>query len=99
MKYWMSTPATLDTVQYTARPLGKVRVMNPSMMGIIHNIILLVCACLGSADGVMVIFCCSQVEAPTSTGSTILVGSGAARSNHRKSGFSGMATSENGFHE
>lgn len=57
MKYWMSTPATLDTVQYTARPLGKVRVMNPSMMGIIHNIILLVWACRGSADGVMVIFC------------------------------------------
>ena len=41
-KYWISTPAMLDTVQYTARPLGKVRVMNPNMMGIIHNIILLV---------------------------------------------------------
>jgi hypothetical protein len=44
MKYCISTPATLDIVQYTARPLGNVRVMNPSMMGIIHNIILLVWA-------------------------------------------------------
>lgn len=32
----------LDTVQYTAKPLGKVRVMNPSISGIIHNIMLLV---------------------------------------------------------
>ena len=49
---------------------------NPNMMGIIQSIIRLVDACRGSAEGVMVIFCVSHIDAPTSTGSRKFTGGG-----------------------
>ncbi len=48
-------------------------------MGIIQSIMFWLDCWRGSADGVMVIFCWSQVDAATRTGSTNLVGSGSAR--------------------
>ena len=62
-------PTMLDTIQYSASPVSKFRVKNPNMMGIIHNIILLVDCCCGVADGMVVIFCITHMDAPTSTGS------------------------------
>ena len=64
-------------------------VKKPNISGIIHSIILLVCACRGSADGIMVIFWVSHMEAPTSTGMTG-VGSGSDRSTQRKALFIGI---------
>ena len=73
-----------DTTQYSARPLGKFRVKNPNMAGIIHSIILFVDAWRSSAVGIVVIFCMTHIETPTRTGMTNGVGSGRARSIHRK---------------
>ena len=47
--------------------------------------------CLGSGEGIMVIFCWTQVVAKTRTGMIMLVGSGSARSNHKKPGLRGAA--------
>jgi hypothetical protein len=82
-KPWITTPTTLDTIQYRARPLGKVVVKNPNISGIIQSIIRLVDACLGSALGMVVIFCMSHMETPTRTGNSG-VRSGSARFSHRK---------------
>jgi hypothetical protein len=68
-------------------------------MGIIHSIMVLVDCCRGSADGVVVIFCCTQVEAPTSSGITRLVGSGSARFSHRKPLSRGIASWTRGTQE
>ncbi len=68
------------------------------MKGIIHSIMLLVDACLGSTDGIVVIFCCAQVDTPTNTG-RMGVGSGLARSSPKKLLLSGIAESARGFHE
>jgi hypothetical protein len=54
---------------YTARPAGNWNVKNPNITGIIHSMIWFVCACRGSVLRVVVIFCCSHIVAPTSTGS------------------------------
>ena len=83
MKYWVATPIVLETTQYRARPLGNWKAKKANMSGIIHSIMVWVEACLGSGLGGVVIFCCTQVETPTRTGS-IGVGSGLARSNQRK---------------
>lgn len=72
----------LDTTQYKASPLGKVVVKKPNIIGIIHSIILLVDAWRGSADGIVVVFCISHIDTPTSTGITGRL-SGCARSSHR----------------
>ena len=56
---------------------------NPNINGIIHSIMRLVDACLASADGIVVTFCISHIDRPTSIG-RIGVGSGAPRSSHRK---------------
>ena len=95
----MAIPMRLDTIQYRARPLGKLRVKNPSIRGIIQSIMVLVEACLGSVDGIIVIFCCAQVVTPTSIGIIRGEGSGLARSSHRKLLFIGTAVSANGLKE
>ena len=69
------------------------------MRGIIHSIMVLVEDCLGSAAGIMVIFCCAQVETPTRMGSTRGEGSGLARSSPRKLLFRGTTVSARGFQE
>lgn len=56
----------------------------PNIAGIIHSIILLVEACLSSAVGMVVIFCMTHIDTPTRIGITNGVGSGRARSIHRK---------------
>ncbi len=53
------------------------------MKGIIHSIIRLVDCCRASAVGMTDIFCIAHMEAPTST-AIKGVGSGMARSSHRK---------------
>ena len=89
----------LDTTQYRARPLGNDRVMNPSISGIIHSIMLLVEDCLGSAVGIIVIFCWAHVVAPTSMGIIKGDGSGLARSIPRKLLLIGTDPSANGLKE
>ncbi len=91
MKYWIPIPITLEAIQYSERPLGRVKEKNAIISGISHSIIIWFVDCLGSVDGVMVIFCCSQVETKTSTGMTTLVGSGSDRSIHRKAALNGAA--------
>ena len=97
-KPWMATPTTLDTTQYSARPLGKFRVKKPNMAGIIHSIMRLVDACRSSAVGMVVIFCMTHIDTPTRTGMTNGVGSGSAKSIHRKSLSMGMTPCTCGSH-
>ena len=54
--------------------------------------------CRGSADGMMVIFCWTQVDAKTRAGMSMGDGSGTERSIHKKCGFMGAAAkaTENG---
>ena len=87
---WITMPTMLEIIQYRASPLGNVVVKNPNIRGIIHNIMRLVDCCLGSAAGMVVIFCMRNIDAPTSTGSTGRR-SGLARSSQRKELSSGMA--------
>ena len=88
----------LDTTQYRASPLGKLRLKKPNMRGIIQSIMRLVDCCLGSAAGIVVIFCMSHIDAPTSTGSTGVL-SGSARSSHRNELSRGIASLTLGSHE
>jgi hypothetical protein len=83
---------TLETIQYRGSPLGQPREKTPRNMGIIHSIIFWLDCCLGSMEGVMVIFCWTQVDAATSTGRTKLVGSGSARLNQRNLSCRGAAS-------
>ena len=94
----MTMPTMFDTTQYNASPLSNWVVKNPNINGIIHNIMRLVDACLESAAGMVVSFCMSHIETPTSMGRTG-VGSGAPRSNHRNELFSGIASCTLGSHE
>ena len=80
----------LDTIQYRASPLGNDVVKNPNISGIIHSIMRLVDACLGSAEGMTVIFCMRYIDAPTIMGSAM--GSGRARSSHRNWLLSGITS-------
>ena len=91
MKYWIPIPITLEAIQYRDRPLGNVKEKNAIINGISHNIIIWLVDWRGSVDGVMVIFCWSHVETKTSTGMTILVGSGSERSIQRKAALMGAA--------
>ncbi len=84
-------PITLDVTQYTARPLGSVNVKNAIIRGISQSIIAWLPDCLGSVDGCMVIFCCTQVDTKTSTGKIRLVGSDCARSSQRNFESNGAA--------
>jgi hypothetical protein len=73
----------LETIQYRGRPLGQPKEKTPRNRGIIHSIMFWLDCCRGSMEGVMVIFCWTQVDAATSTGRMKLVGSGSARLNQR----------------
>ena len=66
--------------------------IKPRKKGIIQSIILLVEACLGSLETGVVIFCCTQVETPTSTGRTswVELRSGMDRSSQRNELFKGI---------
>ena len=81
---WIIIPTRLETIQYIANPASKLNVKKPNISGIIHSIMVWLPCCRGSAAGIMVIFCWTQVEVNTSTGMITLVGSGSARSSHRK---------------
>ena len=48
--------------------MGKVKAKNPSITGIMYSIIFWLDCCRGSGEGMVVIFCCTQVEAATSSG-------------------------------
>ena len=91
MKYWMPIPITLDAIQYSDRPLGRVKEKKAIISGISHSIIIWLVDWRGSVDGVIVIFCWSHVETKTSTGTTTFVGSGSERSIHRNAALSGAA--------
>ena len=79
-----------------ARPLENCSVKNPKSMGIIHSIIRLVEACLGSTDGMTVIFCIRNMDTPTRIGNRGTPngpGSGSARSFiHRNELLSGITS-------
>jgi hypothetical protein len=64
---------------------------NAIINGINQSIMAWLPDCLGSLDGCMVIFCCTQVVAKTSNGIIMFVGSDCARSSQRKLEFSGAA--------
>ena len=81
-----------------ASPLGNDVVKKPNIRGIIQSIILLVDCCLGSAVGIVVIFCMTNMDTPTATGS-IGVGSFTARSSQRNELFSGTTSCTHGSHE
>ncbi len=82
---------TLETIQYRARPLGKDREKKAIISGIIHSIMAWLDCWRGSADGVMVNFCWTQVEANTNAGKMILLGSGSPKSIQRKVASRGAA--------
>ena len=82
---------TLEAIQYSERPLGRVKEKNAIISGISHSIIIWFVDWRGSVDGVMVIFCCSQVETKTSTGTITLLGSGSERSIQRNDALRGAA--------
>lgn len=84
-------PMRLETTQYRGRPLGQPSENAPRKMGIIHSIIVWLDCCRGSGDGIMVIFCCTQVDAATRTGITMGDGSGWLKSSHRNWLFTGAA--------
>jgi hypothetical protein len=83
-KYCMPMPMTFDEIQYSASPLGNVNEKKAIINGIIQSIIVWLLLCFGSTDGVIVIFCWSQVDTNTRTGMMRFVGSGSARSSQRK---------------
>ena len=91
-------PTKLDTIQYSAKPLGNVVVKKPNIIGIIQSIILLVEAWRGSAEGIVVVFCIRNIDTPTRTGMTGSE-SGFARSSHRKVLLMGMTSLTPGSHE
>ena len=70
---WIKVPTTFEINQYSANPLGKLKVNHANKIGINHNIILFVDFCLSSIAGVAVVFCIKNVEAPTNNGKNIFV--------------------------
>lgn len=65
-----------------------------NIRGNIHNMIWFWDACFGSAVGMMVIFCCTHMDTPTSSG--IIIGNGLSltrlpRSSQRNAPFTGIA--------
>lgn len=65
---WITIPTMLDTIQYRASPASKLRVKTPNMPGMSHSIMRLVCSCCGVVEGMVVIFCMTNMETPTRTG-------------------------------
>ena len=80
----------MEITQYSAKPLGKLSVKKPNIAGIIQSIMRLVDAWRSSAVGIVVIFCITNMDAPTKTGITNGDGSGRAKSIHRNRLSSGM---------
>ena len=60
-------------------------------MGIIQSIMFWLDCWRGSGEGVIVIFCCTQVDAATRIGSTTGEGSGSPRFSQRNLSLSGAA--------
>ena len=87
----MAMPIPLDVIQYRANPLGSVNEKNAIIRGINQSIIAWLPDCLGSVDGIIVIFCWTQVDAKTSTGMIMLLGSDLARSSHKNPESKGAA--------
>ena len=85
----MATPITLETIQYKDRPAGNCMEKKAIITGIIHNIIVWLDCCRGSVEGMIVSFCCTQVETKTKAGMITLVGSGLAKSSPKKAAVSG----------
>lgn len=80
-------PTIFDTIQYKASPASKLRVKNPNISGIRYNIILVVDCCCGDVPATGVIFCITNIDAPTRIGSNNGIGfslENLARSIHRK---------------
>jgi hypothetical protein len=92
MRYWIAAPITFEANQYSGSPLGICSVKNANMNGSIHCMMRWVDCWLGSAVGMVLIFCSTHMERPTRTGSTG-VGLFAARSSHRNWLFSGISWS------
>ena len=81
IKYCKPIRKTFEVTQKTASPLGNVIVSQANIIGIIHSMIV-DCDCrLGSAAGVITIFCCTHIVPPTSSARNI---SPVARFNQRK---------------
>ncbi len=91
MKYCIPTPTTFETIQYIARPVGKLKENTAINSGIIHSIMVWLPCCLASVAGVMVIFCWIQEDANTRTGmmTTVALVGLSAKSMPRKLAFSG----------
>lgn len=85
----MAIPMMLETTQYRASPLGKVKEKKAMSSGIIQSIMVWLDCCRGSAWGSMVIFCWTQEVTNISTGMTRFVGSGLDRSSHKNLASSG----------
>ena len=68
MKYCIPTPTIFETIQYIARPVGKLNENTAINSGIIHSIMVWFPWLLASVAGVMVIFCWTHEETNTSTG-------------------------------
>jgi len=56
-------------------------------------------SCCGDVEGIVVIFCITNIDIPTNTGRIILVGSGIARSSPKKSPFNGTDLCTEGSHQ
>jgi len=85
-KYWIPILITLEVTQKRASPLGNDRVRKANIIGIIHSIMLACDCCLGSAVGVITIFCCTHIVPPTRSAKRV---SPVARFNQRNSLFNG----------
>lgn len=94
IKYCIPTPTIFETIQYNAKPVGKLKENTAIKSGIIHSIMVWLPCCLASATGVMVIFCWTQVETKTSTGmmTTVAPVGLSARSIPKNLAFSGAAS-------
>ena len=95
----MTIPIRLDAIQYKARPLGKLRLKKPNIIGSIHSIILFVEAVRSSVGGIVVVFWSSHVEPPTSIGITIGDVSGRPKSSHKNEASIGITRWTLGSHE
>ena len=93
MKYCIPTPTTFEIIQYRAKPVGKLKENTAINSGIIHSIMVWLPWDLASVAGVMVIFCWTQDDTKTSTGTrTTVAPTGlSAKSMPRKLALSGAA--------
>jgi hypothetical protein len=62
-----------ETIQYIARPVGKLKENTAINNGIIQSIIVWLPCDLASVAGAIVIFCCTQDETNTNTGIRTMV--------------------------